>query len=1270
MNKNVGIFQYLDLKNAYNSVPHWGLTFSLLSLGMPLLLVRILVDLDIQATAQVLTPSGLSDPFVLEAGVRQGEVLSPLKFLLWMNPLAHWLHTPVRMDIPLILEATWVPHYPDLLELKLWWDSQIDEVQIPGLLMTDAPSKIRMTWNMILNLEVGLRLQFLVVVGLFFADDIWLAHNTELGSQIQVWKVDTFTRGWGLTIQPTKSATTWTPHISHAPRIFIQSVMGIAGLGREMPHLQPTQTYKYLGIPINTVHSDLAACQFIETRLMQCITNIRQMKLTPMESIHVATALIGGYCSYLFQVVGASWTKLNQWTNQITSAIKHKYEARTSSLNAPFWMPNMWNHKPVLNIADLASTAWIRHTLITANSPSIDGQLLRIQISISQSDNGHVARDLAEPWDQGSKLHLFVDYALAALARRGWAMLPTHTNPTVSKRRLPIDHSLAHVLFQDVSRPNNRLLTTCAKSGIHFVGQLATIDGMALKTQAALRMDSLLYWSLRKQLVDSTNSQTCILHTHLQTSPHTPDHQAGQQWTQIQPIIVQWVRMPGQGIDLPPVHLPIDMDRTGYYVTDGSVTHPPGGTTARCGAGIVHRASNGEFWHGTITFRCVVSSFLTEVVAIAAAILHSELIPCPIFSDCQSALHTIYQWHTQDDVSYNADSRPVWQWLNRNLARVDHLLEEHAWPLWWIKGHTLRTDFIFPLQQIADEIAGQQPLVLPGRHDMWETSDCYVLRDEQNMLVTESVTKACQQFNIKKHMTTLRTEHSSKSEWYTSAAWSPLCTGWKMKWLNHVIPGPLHWPYMYAREAGLNFKTREVHGVLTHNEHDCPLCDMQAYDTPEHTTVCNWTEPFRQTFAQEFLSLILRTSPFSWNKIYHSWKPLNLRIQSIDREFNLQTRLGKNRNSMKKQSQLASAPLDKLCGPIEKIMGQQKSTMTEFPRTISHLTDSFTWSPTDNSKPQSINQVRLIDLRRRYEEMNRNSVHNLAFVHHLTCMVQRETSGAIDGRTCLARWDQSWATPDTFYAILAHLGVQTELFCSPLNYSFEFKTHFTASSFDSVFGFQFDAYYNHDGEIVETRNWADTTHLLSPGGGQPPTRVHMSIANPPYLKADLLHLCDYAAHACQSDHPVRIWCVVPATCREVPDLQQLIREASGQIVAIWPSHSFPFVPLDFWVGQQAYQSTRGHTAPMPILLVIFQNRAAHHLFPLTVSHLNLLQTWTRYALGEKGKATQWDPFRVTGIGTWTTADCTTWWESACNAQPLLDILLPNIQWWTKVCPPP
>ena len=61
------------------------------------------MDLDIGATAQVITPVGLSPSFALMAGVRQGEVLSPLKFLLWINPLAHWLEAGLEPDIPMLL---------------------------------------------------------------------------------------------------------------------------------------------------------------------------------------------------------------------------------------------------------------------------------------------------------------------------------------------------------------------------------------------------------------------------------------------------------------------------------------------------------------------------------------------------------------------------------------------------------------------------------------------------------------------------------------------------------------------------------------------------------------------------------------------------------------------------------------------------------------------------------------------------------------------------------------------------------------------------------------------------------------------------------------------------------------------------------------------------------------------------------------------------------------------------------------------------------------
>jgi hypothetical protein len=45
-------------------------------------------SLDGTGEAQVLTPFGPTDTFRMDWGVRQGEVLSPLRFLLWLNP---WL---------------------------------------------------------------------------------------------------------------------------------------------------------------------------------------------------------------------------------------------------------------------------------------------------------------------------------------------------------------------------------------------------------------------------------------------------------------------------------------------------------------------------------------------------------------------------------------------------------------------------------------------------------------------------------------------------------------------------------------------------------------------------------------------------------------------------------------------------------------------------------------------------------------------------------------------------------------------------------------------------------------------------------------------------------------------------------------------------------------------------------------------------------------------------------------------------------------------------
>ena len=78
----------LDLERAFDSVEAWSLEWSYRWAGLTEDSVRMLSALDGKGTARVITPFGLTDPHVVWRGVRQGETLSPTKFILWLEP---WL---------------------------------------------------------------------------------------------------------------------------------------------------------------------------------------------------------------------------------------------------------------------------------------------------------------------------------------------------------------------------------------------------------------------------------------------------------------------------------------------------------------------------------------------------------------------------------------------------------------------------------------------------------------------------------------------------------------------------------------------------------------------------------------------------------------------------------------------------------------------------------------------------------------------------------------------------------------------------------------------------------------------------------------------------------------------------------------------------------------------------------------------------------------------------------------------------------------------------
>ena len=83
---------YVDFMNAFGSVDHKRLFAAMRTMGVPDDCIEVIADLYMGATTQVCTPKGRTEnvPF-LGRGTVQGDSLSPLVFLLCIEPLLRWL---------------------------------------------------------------------------------------------------------------------------------------------------------------------------------------------------------------------------------------------------------------------------------------------------------------------------------------------------------------------------------------------------------------------------------------------------------------------------------------------------------------------------------------------------------------------------------------------------------------------------------------------------------------------------------------------------------------------------------------------------------------------------------------------------------------------------------------------------------------------------------------------------------------------------------------------------------------------------------------------------------------------------------------------------------------------------------------------------------------------------------------------------------------------------------------------------------------------------
>ena len=91
LHKHDIIIALLDIKSAFDSVDHPRLFLILKALGIPADAIAVIQDLHTHAYTSILTNFGETQPIPLRRGTIQGDSLSPLLFILFLEPLVRWL---------------------------------------------------------------------------------------------------------------------------------------------------------------------------------------------------------------------------------------------------------------------------------------------------------------------------------------------------------------------------------------------------------------------------------------------------------------------------------------------------------------------------------------------------------------------------------------------------------------------------------------------------------------------------------------------------------------------------------------------------------------------------------------------------------------------------------------------------------------------------------------------------------------------------------------------------------------------------------------------------------------------------------------------------------------------------------------------------------------------------------------------------------------------------------------------------------------------------
>ncbi len=287
---------YVDLKKAYDSTDHDTLIDTLTQYGFDENLTQLIKALNTGNTCSVITVHGRTETYPIERGVRQGCPLSPLLFMIYIEPLMRWME------------------------------------KLEGV-------KIKNT-----NLNIAIEA---------FADDMALISSTKEAA-IEKWeKLKIFCKATGLEISNDgKEKTAYTTN----------STENIAKLhdnaGKEIPRLEPDESYKYLGVHINLNLNWTKQTQVIEAKLVRQTNYLRHRAFTSRQTIMIINKVFIPSIMYRANVMEFDNRALRKWDAITSSLVFRKMRMFSISGRKYLWGTPQQGGMALASIEVLAKAAF------------------------------------------------------------------------------------------------------------------------------------------------------------------------------------------------------------------------------------------------------------------------------------------------------------------------------------------------------------------------------------------------------------------------------------------------------------------------------------------------------------------------------------------------------------------------------------------------------------------------------------------------------------------------------------------------------------------------------------------------------------------------------------------------------------------------------------------------------------------------------------------------------------------------------------------------